>query len=721
MKDRSTYEQDSLNVWDFADRWAIDSSLNGGYPYLRDIQAFISYDKNGSLVGTVPDSASFMPGTTVDIYSGTLDLRKTGSLFGGWNTQADGEGDSYLPGDPILLASNVALYAEWNPASAVATVSSAIGTVSTGGTTNESLTNVPFVTTLAELKAAIVPASNATFEIYDADGTTVATGLATGKKVIVTAQDRISTATYTVTMNAPLSNSATLTSSIGQASAGGTSNETITNVPYGTTLAAFKSAITPAPGAAFEVYDADGTTAATMLSTGKKVIVTAQDGTTKVTYTVTVNGPLSSAATLTSSIGLVSTGGSANGTITNVPYGTTLTAFKAAITPAANATFEVYDADGTTVATTLSTGKKVIVTAQDGTTKVMYTVTVNSAPNGSGSGGGGGGSAAPTNPLVTSTNGRLTLSAGQAGEVGLNDEIILSIPANATDKPLKVTIDNVTDLQKILGNNGVLISKVYEILKDFPDNFKNPVTITITFDSAKLKSNETAVVYYYDEEKKSWVEVPEGKVSGNRIAVKVNHFTKFAVFAAQQPPANPKPTINLNDIAGHWAEAPIKQAVAYGIVTGYSDGTFKPNNTVTRAEFAVMLMNAAKRQGAESKPAFTDAAMIGAWAKSAVGQAVQAGYIKGYADGTFRPNAAITRAEMAMMVAHAAGLSLEANASTGFADDKDIPKWAKGAIAAINKIGYLQGKGSNRFDPNVGATRAEAVTVLLKLLAHKSK
>ncbi|MET3290915.1 UNVERIFIED_CONTAM: uncharacterized protein YjdB [Brevibacillus sp. OAP136] len=85
----------------------------------------------------------------------------------------------------------------------------------------------------------------------------------------------------------------------------------------------------------------------------------------------------SAAATLTSTIGTVSTGGTATETITNIPFGTTLAALKAAITPAANASFEVYNADGTSVATTLATGKKVIVTAQDGTTKVTYTVTVN--------------------------------------------------------------------------------------------------------------------------------------------------------------------------------------------------------------------------------------------------------------------------------------------------------------------------------------------------------
>ncbi len=84
-------------------------------------------------------------------------------------------------------------------------------------------------------------------------------------------------------------------------------------------------------------------------------------------------------ATLTSTIGTVSTGGTVNETIT-VGSGIKLAALKAAITPSANATFEIYNADGITKATTLETGMKIIVSPQTGTSKVTYTITVSS-PN----------------------------------------------------------------------------------------------------------------------------------------------------------------------------------------------------------------------------------------------------------------------------------------------------------------------------------------------------
>ena len=90
-----------------------------------------------------------------------------------------------------------------------------------------------------------------------------------------------------------------------------------------------------------------------------------------------------------------------------------------------------------------------------------------------------------------------------------------------------------------------------------------------------------------------------------------------------------------------------------------------------------MLAGAMKLEGSGAALTFTDHDQIGVWAKQAVAQAVQAGIVVGYSDGSFRPHAQITRAEMAMMIARALQLQLNANALPGFADDEAIPKWAK--------------------------------------------
>ncbi|WP_206745147.1 hypothetical protein, partial [Clostridium autoethanogenum] len=112
-------------------------------------------------------------------------------------------------------------------------------------------------------------------------------------------------------------------------SAGGTSNETITNVPYGTTKSDFVAALTK--GESHESFDETGLHDPVV--SGDKIVVTAEDGTTKVTYTITVKpAPKSTVATVTSGSYTVSAGGTSNETITNVPYGTSKIAFQSELT-----------------------------------------------------------------------------------------------------------------------------------------------------------------------------------------------------------------------------------------------------------------------------------------------------------------------------------------------------------------------------------------------------
>ncbi|MFU1797902.1 Ig-like domain-containing protein [Paenibacillus azoreducens] len=191
---------------------------------------------------------------------------------------------------------------------------------------------------------------------------------------------------------------------------------------------------------------------------------------------------------------------------------------------------------------------------------------------------------------------------------------------------------------------------------------------------------------------------------------------KYTLTIYRETPKRSEPVIEFTDIAGHWAESNIKRAAAKGIVSGYPDGTFKPNHPVTRVEFTVMLFGALQLEEDGATLTFTDQDQIGTWAKQTVAKAVKAGIVSGYGDGSFRPNAQITRAEMAVMIARALKLPLNANIVTGFTDDESIPQWAKGAVEAIRGIGIVDGRGGNRFVPNEKATRAEAAVILLRMI-----
>lgn len=164
------------------------------------------------------------------------------------------------------------------------------------------------------------------------------------------------------------------------------------------------------------------------------------------------------------------------------------------------------------------------------------------------------------------------------------------------------------------------------------------------------------------------------------------------------------------DISGHWAEKVITQWQEKGLISGYEDGTFKPDNSVTRAEFVIML-NKALGFTQKGNVTFSDVS-ANAWYYDAVAIAVEAGYCAGYEDGTFKPNATITRAEAAVMIAKAKELTANTEAADKFTDASRIPAWARGSVGAVSAAGFMTGRTDGTFDATNTITRAEAVSSL---------
>jgi len=197
-----------------------------------------------------------------------------------------------------------------------------------------------------------------------------------------------------------------------------------------------------------------------------------------------------------------------------------------------------------------------------------------------------------------------------------------------------------------------------------------------------------------------------------------------------QLPGDPA-LVRLTDIKGHWAETAIRQAVAYGRVSGYTDGSFKPQGAVTRAEFAAMLTRALQLPLSSEVGSldYTDNAALPDWSKPYIAAVAKSGWMSGYDDGAFRAQQPITRAEVASILARilaadggqagagtgAAAGGTKAAANASFADAAQIPTWAREAVAAVVASGLMQGRGGGQFAPLVQTTRAEAVIVLTKM------
>ena len=149
------------------------------------------------------------------------------------------------------------------------------------------------------------------------------------------------------------------------------------------------------------------------------------------------------------------------------------------------------------------------------------------------------------------------------------------------------------------------------------------------------------------------------------------------------------------------------KAIAY--IKGYPDGTFKPQANVTRAEAAQMfatLLNGGTNFGTSQATKFSDASDD--WYSKAINYVVGKGLISGYPNGTFKPNESITRAEFAQMIS--GYVKNEKTSSSDFKDVKD--HWAKDAIDKLYGNKNVNGYPDGSFKPNAKITRAEAVTIL---------
>ncbi|THF77291.1 S-layer homology domain-containing protein [Cohnella fermenti] len=192
------------------------------------------------------------------------------------------------------------------------------------------------------------------------------------------------------------------------------------------------------------------------------------------------------------------------------------------------------------------------------------------------------------------------------------------------------------------------------------------------------------------------------------------------------------------DIASHWAKKDIELLAGKLIVNGVSGTEFAPNRGITRAEFASLLVRSfgLKHEAGAAARTFKDVA-ASAWYAEEVAVAAEYGFVQGLSDGSFRPNDGITREQMAVMIARAlafaraggaSGAGEQASVSGGaasgageqalatFADSGAISGWAREAVVSAVGAGILQGTEDGRFAPAAEASRAEAATMLKRLL-----
>lgn len=166
------------------------------------------------------------------------------------------------------------------------------------------------------------------------------------------------------------------------------------------------------------------------------------------------------------------------------------------------------------------------------------------------------------------------------------------------------------------------------------------------------------------------------------------------------------------DTEGHWAESTLAEWQDYGVIQGYADGTIRPDASITRGEMATVLDRVMGYQ-VEAENTFTD--LEGEWSEDAMLRAVAAGAFHGDDEGdtTIRPNDPISRQEAVLVLSRVLALETENAEDAGFADDAAIADWAADAVDAMVADGYIHGyEADNTFRPTANITRAEVMTIL---------
>jgi len=248
-------------------------------------------------------------------------------------------------------------------------------------------------------------------------------------------------------------------------------------------------------------------------------------------------------------------------------------------------------------------------------------------------------------------------------------------------------------------------------------SFKKPVRVELPYDEITNPANqEKMAVWKFDDAGKQFIFMG-GKADKDKkvVIVFLNTFSKYGVMVYNK---------TFDDMKTHWAKADVEILASRLIVKGVTDKQFGPELNVTRAQFAALLVRALGLKE-EAAITFKDV-QSGNWFYSEVAKAVKTGIVKGYDDGKFRPDQKITREEMAVMIERILGVNGKGQALNSddakllekFNDKTEISSWAKDSVTKILKVEMFKGRSKSVLAPRAATTRAEAAVIVKRVLGQ---
>jgi hypothetical protein len=176
---------------------------------------------------------------------------------------------------------------------------------------------------------------------------------------------------------------------------------------------------------------------------------------------------------------------------------------------------------------------------------------------------------------------------------------------------------------------------------------------------------------------------------------------------------------NLKDINDHWAKTEILNMEEKGNINGYPDGSFKPDNKITRAEFTKLVNKTLGLTTSDTSINYSDVSQTD-WFYQDVLIGNTYSYIKGFPDNSFKPNEFITREQAAVVISRVLNMNTnESITENQFSDASQIGNWSISSINILIKEGIMKGYSDNTFKPSGEVTRAEAAVLLKRCSDRK--
>lgn len=321
----------------------------------------------------------------------------------------------------------------------------------------------------------------------------------------------------------------------------------------------------------------------------------------------------------------------------------------------------------------------------------------------------------PANTMKALVNsGNVTASIKtDLGEVLLPADVLQQLNTNS-GQSVVISISNsslapASDGTGPIGDRPVVDISITRGSQEITDLGAGQIRAGISYD-ARSNENQSQLLTYYINDNGQTVPVKLSRFdsANDQMLFATVHLSLYAIGYNN---------VSFADIQKHWAQSNIEFLAAREIIKGKSADRFDPDGNVTRAEFVTMLANSVDGISVTGfRSSGLDDIGAGAWYADFVNWAVANGIVSGFGDGNFRPNDLITREQMALMMYNftkATGADLGVvKEKKGFTDQNNISSWSAEAITKMQQTGIINGRTDGSFSPQGTSTRAEAATVI---------